>query len=668
VNRCCLQRVVIAGTLCLAPLITSSATELPLRVVPQFGWAKQGIASPDGALFVSGMGDYGAHSLRLVSKEGVLLWTIPLSQPADAAFSPDGKWLAACGADEGLLLDLKNCRLRYFRAFRGLLMAFTPDGQKLLFVRRAAARKESGDYGLFVFDLEAQQTARLPVEMSVPQTMEVLADGKTVRIHGAHGNPGMHVPRMGKADETLHLDTGKTERNWGPIERGWVAHSKDPRLVAMPDATHQRRTGGPQEFYWNETSGICLLSTFALWDIRGGRFLRDVRQLNLSEVGGWLDGDTLLATSWKDGKSSLSLVNMRSPDVSDTGLPPHRALPAPAGKSMFCYTDRSDPYAARLELRQLPSGTPVYRETTDLFAWESATWSRDGQYLACLGPQKSGPAMKLFAAADGKVVSIPLADVVASHTKNPDEPPHIWRLAVDDTGEHVAVGMGWTNYGLFAIVGRQSGKAEMVVDGFPYMVQALHFIGQDRLLTATGNGRVQLWDLRRRQPMWTTETDSEPLQFGYVPGGRYTVCTNLARRGTVLRIEDGKVVYKSSPLRSSDSSVVLPWTQPQLVGRGDWALECDPESMQVRLLDLAAGTTALTYCTLPEGQWIVYTPDGDWDGSERALQWVKFCRGLKLVPQAKAESHRTRERIDAVLHRAFNTHFPPASRQSRQSP
>ena len=635
------------------PLIAASAAEPPLRIVPQIGWAAQGLASPDGLLFVSGMRESMARSLRLVSKEGVLLWAIPLYLPADAAFSPDRRWLAACGAEEGLLLDLRSSHLRRFPTLRGLLTAFTPDSQRVIVVRHSVGLRDLGDGGLLVFDLDGRRTARLPVEMSVPHTMEVSADRQDSPRPRRHGNPAMHMPRMGKAEETLHLDTGKSERNWGPIAQGWMRTARTRGWWPCRTRSTNSQAAVHKKLFWNEASGLCLLSPFALWDIRSGRFLGDMRRLNLSEVSGWLDRDTLLATTWKDGKSSLSLVHVRSGEVSATGLPPQRVLLAPGGNSFFYCADRQNPYAARLELRHTPQGTPVYEETTDLFVWDSATWSRDGRYLACLRSRKAGPAVRLVAAADGKVVDVPLGDVVAAHTKDPDSPPHIWRLAMDDTGDRVAVGMGWINYGLVAIVSRKSRAVEAVVDGLPNLIQALQFVGHDRLLTGSGNGQVQLWDLARRQPLWTTETREDPLQFDYVPGGRYVVCTNLSRSGTVLRMDDGKVVYKAPPLLASDSPVVLPWSQPQLVGGGEWALDMDCESMQVRLLDLAAGKTALSYCTLPEDQWIVYTPDGDWVGSERALQWVTFCRGLRPLPPSEAAGRRDGERIKAVLQAAF---------------
>ena len=591
-SRRLLLGIAFIAPLLLAPLLAASAAEPPVRVVPQIGWAGQGLASPDGSLFVAGMGDYDSHSLRLVSKEGILLWTLPLVNPSSAAFSPDGNWLAACGSCEGLLLNLKTCELRFVPDLHGLLASFTPDSRKLLIVRRSSGR-DAADGGLLVFDLNPRRTGRFPVEMSVPQTMEVLADGKTVRVRGAHGNPAMHVPRMGKAEETIHLDSGKTERDWGPLDHGWMGQGKDPRLVPMPAVASQMRTYGPRELYWNEASGRCLLGTAAVWDIRGGRLLRDFGPYDLSSVHGFLDGNTLLASIWKDNRESLALVDVRSGKALPTGLASQRVLPSPDGKSVLLAPNRGDPSDGQVELYHVSPDRPIYRQTGDMGAWDTAAWSRDGQYLACSFSPKAAPAVRLVSTADGQFVEIPLAEVIAAHTTQPESSPRLWRLALDDSGERLAVSLAGPDRGLVIIANRQTRLVESVLDGLSNLVNAIQFVGRDRLLTGSSSGRVQLWDLAGRRPLWTTETKAEVVQFGYVPGGPNVVCCNLFRSGTVLRLNDGKLVYKTPALRGGDSSVTLPWTQPQLIGRGDWALEMDSESMQVRLVEIATGRVAL---------------------------------------------------------------------------
>ena len=358
--------------------------------------------------------------------------------------------------------------------------------------------------------------------------MEVLADGKTVRIRGAHGNPAMHVPRMGKAEETIHLDTGKTERDWGPVDRGWIGRGKDPRLVPMPAAASQMRTYGPRELFWNEASGLCLLGRAAVWDIRGGRLLRDFGPYDLSSTHGFLDGNTLLASTWKDNKESLALVDVRSGKASPTGLASQRVLTSPDGKSVLIAPNRGDPSDGRVELYHVPPDKPIYRQTGDLGAWDTAAWSRDGRRLACSVSPKAGPAVRLISTADGQYVEIPLADVAAAHTAQIESPPRLWRLALDDSGERLAVSLAGPDHGLVIIANRQTRSVETVLDGLPNLVDALQFVGRDRLLTGCSGGRVQLWSLAERRPLWTAETKEDVVQFGYVPGGATSfaaICT-----------------------------------------------------------------------------------------------------------------------------------------------
>ena len=664
----------LVACLCMGLVLSPSVAEEPLRVVPQLGWGDVGLASPDGSLFATGIRQYGSHSIKLVSKQGNLLWAIP-PYPLDAAFSPDGKWLAACGIDDGWLLDLKSCKLQTFPAFRGLLIAFTPDSQKVLVVRRSPYErdraKEPVDEGLFVYDLNTRQTARFPVGMDVPQVLEVQPDGKTVRVRGAHGNPMSHFGgSMGKAEETIHLDTGKTERDWGPLvqgrttaaDSGAIERIADPPLAKLPPVDAKKSVPqGLGEFWWNEVSGLCVHAGAGTkaWDIRGAQFLGTLgTEDGLSEISGFLGPDAILAHAWENHKQYLSLVDVRSGRIVTTRLPLYSALPSPDGKSILVQSNPRKEQENRLvELFHVPPGEPFYSEASDFHA--RRVWSGNGQYVACLRPRSAGPGVRIISAADGKFVEIALADVIASHTTGKDRPPPIWVLVLDDSGDQLAAGMGWTDSGFFAVASRKTGRVETVIDGLPKLVHALQFIGPDRLLTGTMSGRVQLWDLHRRQPLWTTETNQEPLQFGYIPGGPYVVCGHFGRSGTVLRLEDGKIMYKTRPLRSGgDSNVLLPWTQPQLIGRGLWALEMDPESMQVRLVEIATGRVALTYCALPDSQWIIYTPSGDWDGSDHIHDWVKFFDGLKPVAPQEADRRHRRQAIQAVAKQVFSDSDP----------
>ena len=258
-------------------------------MVPQLRWAETGIAAPDGTLFAT-LSEM-SHFIKLVNKQGDLLWTIPLASPADIAFSPDGKWLAACGADEGLLFDVKACELRYFPALCGSLVAFTQDSEKVLVVRRwaigAPRGKEAADEGLFVFDLNARQRRASRWTWKCRFAWTSFRTGILVRVSGAHGKIGSHVPSpLGKAEETSHLDTGKTDRDWSEPGSASIGSRDNSQLRPLPPADGKRRYF-PQAmgFCWSEASGLCVQygigspqGNEVVWDLRQGRFLR-VRRL-----------------------------------------------------------------------------------------------------------------------------------------------------------------------------------------------------------------------------------------------------------------------------------------------------------------------------------------------------------------------------------------------------
>ncbi len=699
-NHYLLGTISLLISFCAGSFPIRSAAEEPLRPMPQLGWAGTGVASPDGSLFATRSAQYGTHMIKLVSKQGDLLWTIPLLPPMDLVFSPDEKWLAACGADEGLLLNLKACELRYFPALSGELVAFTPDSQKVLVVRRwtygLPRGKEAADQGLFVYDLDARHTGRFPVEMEVPLRLEVLPDGKTVRVSGAHGKTGAIIPSpMGKAVETSHLDTGKTERDWGPATTNW-------RWTSPPDVSGNRQLpsdGGrirlfaqPKGFLWSEATGLCVhygtgspKGNEVVWDIRQGRFLRAFGQeVDIFSISGFLGTDTILTTTHSRLRREppTSLLNVRTGQITSTTVVGWPSSPGPDGKSFFVTVQetskKGEPVRRRLELYHLPLNEPIYTESV-VGHILSFAWSRDGQYFACAsdkGPlpvrvfsdakgkfeeispadaaRHRAPPVRMVSVANGKFEEISLADAVAKHVSaKPYSRIGIKALDLDDSGQWLAAGMGGVEFGLVAIANRKTGQVETVLDGFPIWVNALRFVDSDRLLTGTWHGRVQLWDLRQHKSLWTTETGRELVRFGYVPGGPYVVCGHHGQSGTVLQLETGEVHYRTSRLWSGGNRVPDDWIQPQLIARGTYGMEMDSESMQLRLTDLAAGLTALTFCALPDGQWIIYTPDGDWDGSERVHDWVKFCDGLKPVSPADADRRHRRDRIEAALKQAF---------------
>jgi hypothetical protein len=648
-------------------LSCEAAADSRLRVVPQLAWAPEGRRDPEGTWHVSW--GHRQHSVRLIdARRSALAWSIPLWQPHDAVFSPDGRWLAACGADRGLLLDLRSGKLRYLPQFRGQLAAFTPDAKRLLVVRRAsyrvAAQGEPDDDGLYLFDLEGRQLARYAVRMSVPQVVDFLKGGRMVRLRGLYGNPMMRVLRMGSAEQFVDLQTGNTEHNQGPIQRGRPAAPEDPTRVKLPQPTQQKRVAQrSEELHWDEAGGTCVQfgscvpegGVAKAWDVRGGRFLGTLGYgISGRQIGGFVGPATLLANAWEHGECHLSQIDVRNGQITPTRLPAAVSLPAPSGKHLVAHVGWANTREQWWELHTLPPAEPLYRAKLDRRKVRPLAWSRQGRYF--VRSRRTGPdaGLTLIRARDGKTDEIKLGELLAKHTVREGWDLKIWCLDLDEEAGQLAVGVGEPKLGMVLVMRLADRQIETVLEGFPGCPAALRFVADDRLLVGHRRGAVQLWNLQAREPLWTTETQEDLLQFDFVPGGEYLVGGHLFRSASVLRLEDGKLLRKTRPLLGGDSPVPLPWINPKLIGSGRLALEMDPESLQVRLVETGSGRILLTYCGMPEDQWIVYTPQGDWDGSAGIHEWVRFYDGLRAVEAAAADRRRSPAQIAAVLEAAFD--------------
>lgn len=654
-----------ATAVCVGCCIAAGAARggEPLRIVPQLAWGDEGRTVPGRNL--AAWCDRAGHVVRLIDTAArALVWSIPLTGAAETSFSPDGRWLAACGGDAGLLLDLRSAKLAYFDQLRGQFIRFTRDSRQVVVLRRLfqLGRNESPrDEGLFFYDLEGKRQAVFPVAMEVPHCLEVLPDGKTVRVLGAYGNPYRHVPRMGTAELIVNLETGKSEEKRGPIGRAWLGVPPDPTLVKLPGPPKDAPWQMPRELFWDEAAGIGVQvgsgrpagNAIKSWDIPAGRFLATLGRRNeVTEIGGFLGPGVLLANAWKDGRCRVSMIDARTGAVTQTGLERAVTSPAPDGRHFTALFGLEQPTNRWLGLYAVPPGEPLYREDLARTGQAIQAWSRDGKWLVRSPWRGEKRVLHAVRTADGQTREIGLGDLPGD-PQDGNRPPALWSLDVEGDSGRVAAGLGSSRMGTVILYDLAGGTRQAVIDGFPVWVQAVRFVGPGRLLTATRGGRVQLWDLKVKKPLWTTETGEEVVQFGLVRGGPCVVCVHLFRSASLVRLKDGQVVRRTRRLVSGDSSVALPWVHPALVGDGTLALEMAPDAMQLRLVDAATGTVRLTCCAMPDDQWIAYAPDGAWDGSQGIHACVKFYRGFKPLAPAEADGQRDRAKIEAAIHAAF---------------
>jgi len=225
-------------------------------------------------------------------------------------------------------------------------------------------------------------------------------------------------------------------------------------------------------------------------------------------------------------------------------------------------------------------------------------------------------------------------------------------FAVSRSGKKLALGLRAGKTGRVVVVDTGTWKQVAELNDIPSVVSACQFAGDGLLLVAHGLGQVKLWNYLTGATIWSSNTGSDNIvAFGYVPGGRYVVCRYTLPAASILDIRDGAV------LRSTWSSGWLPpspvrgWSNPQLVDDGSVMLEARDGSLQISIVETATGKWHMTLCPLPEDQWIIYTPDGYWEGSQNVREWVRFYRGPFLLAPKQAERFRKPLEIRRVLRR-----------------
>ncbi len=618
--------------------------DAPVRVVPQVGWTGSGRISDDGKLAVAW--PCREDRVRLIAMDGPeLLWSIPLVEAADAAFSPDGRWLVACGQDAGVLLDLRSADLREIEAFRGHFIRFTRDSRHVIVVRD----------GLFVYDRAGKQLARYELGMAMVRKLEVLPDGKTVRLIGVHGRPASRaIKDVVPAELTVNLQAGTSDVKLGPIDRDrYPVTPADSTVVELPKSAGRPPSRWADMLFWDDASGICVQwskrgSTLLSWDLRAGRFL--AQRVEVSEPAGFVGPATFLANTVQGREWRVSFINARTGEVTQSHLPWAIMWPSPAGDRFAAAFGEKWWTEGWVGLFAIPPDEPLYRDEYEKRFWHAA-WSACGTWFVRSTVPTEHPLLHVTRASDGRFRTIPLRDLPG------DDRQRVWSVDVEGAVGRVAAGLGTAESGLVAVYDVESGERQLMLQGFSVWVSALRFLGPHRLLTGSQRGRVQLWDLNDRKPLWTTETEGDGVNaFDHVQGGPYVVCTHLFRSATVIGLDDGSIVRPTERRAllsdtTAPSKGSYPGIHPLLVADGTLALELTTDSTELHLVNAASGESMAVFCVLPDNQWIVHTPDGAWDGSQQAHGHVHFYRGLVRLTEAEAERHRSRPRIDAALRR-----------------
>lgn len=138
----------------------------------------------------------------------------------------------------------------------------------------------------------------------------------------------------------------------------------------------------------------------------------------------------------------------------------------------------------------------------------------------------------------------------------------------------------------------------------------------NRLLSGADDKTVRLWDLKTGEEAQRLKIGSPVKRVAYDPTGQYILAVSVDNTIQLWDLDEGKRVRTLyghwSPVR---------WAG--FTGDGQFILSSSEDSTQ-RIWDVETGRQLVVYIQTVDGGWIVYTPDGLFDGSPsgwNALGW-----------------------------------------------
>jgi hypothetical protein len=495
---------------------------------------------------------------------------------------------------------------------------------------------------LFHISLSGKILDTYELEMSVPEIIEVSHDGSSVRVTGMYGEPAEHIPHMGTAVQTIDLHTKRSTIQKGARMRGYPQSRRRQIQNKLPACDIMKTLG--QEFeslWWDEVTGLCVVwgtgnpegGVIKIWHIKKGRFLSTLGTGNtVSNVGGFLKPDVLIADSQCGKEKVLTIFNLLNSTTTHTGIRGARYIPSPDGRHVAVVTGTGQ--IGRLELWNMENLNCVSK-IDNIPLGKHLSWLSSGKCSMCIAREdKDKPFVEVHYFDKSKVDKFYLPDNKL-----------IWSCDADTKFRMLAIGLGASyrhrNGGSVVLVDLGSKKILSELKSFSTSVVDVRFVN-DKIIAGDFYGLVKLWDYNRNEVIWSSKTSPFFSRFGYVAGGKFIVCQSGERDTKVLSIEKGAIKRSiSSHLR--------------LIMDGTVALETRPASIQVDLVVTDSGKKLLSFCPLPDDQWIIYTPDGYWDSSKKVHEWVKFYRKSRLLDVKDAAGFRQRDRINAILDKVFNT-------------
>lgn len=670
--------------------------KLPIRVVPNISHESENMRFDPKHKYsylpmFNGSRDAEIWYGLIDNKTGKPVWLI--SPAIHYGYAPklshDMKKIYFVSPQGGKVYDIQTRKMKILPWLRGSVLLLSKDDKTMyLFSGRRSAGSRWGNWGnkLEVLNLDGAKLADYPVNVNVIHKAEFSDSEDSLSLiggvghgYGSCGGGWTFVPKTQtinfKSGKVTITQTGKgTNSRIARLEQKRNPNYKHPyqkepevksfKLLKSPKKSIRQKL---VKVYWDSNRKNIYISSmlnhkgiFVKWNLKDAKLMKSVPMNKLKYIQEFKPG-VFIGTKWHDnGNLSAEFKKQLKKNYPEKIKYYHwgpyltilnildgteKVLPLICDDSFFKISpDRQKilNYGKRFKLQIFDRKTNAiikispdsYKGKVNKISWlannnillitSEGNWSNQKNYTYIVSPEgKVKPAKyqlnpkQYSVSPSGKIV----ANVNHKKDKINNSEVSILKIFNVLTGKEItSVPMRMFNS----------------IDKISFINDHIAIALGNTSMHSSGGWLIHISNLRR---IWFREN---LRSYNSHCRGDY-ICQKGDRKSTIVRLYDGmEMPLYSRPIESA-------WFRPTLIKRGKLAVDPICHSTAFELKDVMSGKVIATFANFENSEWIIYTPDGKWTGSDNAPQIVSFYKGLKPLSKKEIASLRNPKAVKKAL-------------------
>jgi len=609
--------------------------------------------SPDGKYIVSGSCDRTVKLWSIESGKEVRSFTGHTDYVTSVSFSPDGKYLASGSNDDTIKLwEVESGKeVRSFKGHVGNVefVSFSPEGKYLA----------SADYsGIRLWEVESGKEVKFYDSISGINSVSFSPFWKYIAIESYDGTIRLWEVESGKEIKTFTVCDKVDSIRLSPDGKylACISEYKTIKLWEVESGKEVMTVVNPSivEAVSFSPNGKYIASggwdtTTKLWDIESGKEIKTfyhstyVNSVSFSPDGRYIASGSYNGTIklWdiESGKE-IKTFSGHSTYVNSVSLSPDgkylvgisnantiKLWEVESGKEIktfFGYTDNinsasfspdgkyiaSGDRDTTIKLWDIESGKEIKTFSGHTYSVEAVSFSSNGKYIAS---GSSDDTVKLWEVESGKEVK----------TFTDTRDTTVEAVSFSPNGKYIASGDWDKTIKLWDI---ESGKEIKTFSGHTSIVNSVSFSPNGKYIASgSSDDTVKLWEVESGKEVKTFTGHTAPVtSVSFSPNGKYIASGDWDNTIKLWEVESGKEKRTFLGHTNEVNSINFSPDDKYLVSGSD--------DGTVKVWNVETGELIYTIINGKDGEWLTYTPEGFFTGSEWATKnLVHIVDGLEVI-------------------------------------